>query len=164
MAKAAPKVPAFGAYLRQQRGSRSRERIVRQMAGVNVVRQQSALAKAETEGRVPAVDLLRGLNAVYRIPFEKLVDKVLQELGVTPVKWRVAERDAPEVVRDADEAELLGLFRQIGEQRRRLMVRDMIARLVDDWADGVPQKGSAWMRGKLIEKPLDEPSIPRRKR
>lgn len=159
MAQKAPKVPAFGAYLQQQRGDRSRESIVRQMTHANVQRDQSALAKAETEGRLPAVDLLRGVNLVYKVPFEELVDQVLAELRVTPVRWRIAQSDAAEVVRDDEEAELLRLFRLISESRQRLFVRDMVVRLVEDWSDGVPQKRKR-RRGQFIEESSEQPTVP----
>jgi hypothetical protein len=86
MAKDATLVPAFGAFIKERRGERSLEAVSTQMRAVGIERVNSALYRYEA-GRLPPVDVLRGLSFALRVPFEELVDRLLKELGVVPVKW-----------------------------------------------------------------------------
>lgn len=99
MARPAPRAHRFGAYVKQLRELRdepSLAAVTTQMAAlVGVRRHPSALFKCEEEGRVPGLDLLRGMSAVYRVPIVVLIDKLLDELRVAPINWR-AELDGYE--------------------------------------------------------------------
>lgn len=128
MAKGDPRVPRFARFLRERRGVRSRQAIVNQMASVGVKRGGSALEKIESLGRIPQVHVLRGLAAVYRIPFERLVDQVLEELGVAPVEWERLPSEAAIVAHTKAEQELLRTFRAITDPRDQLFIRDAVKR------------------------------------
>jgi hypothetical protein len=87
MRKEPPRVPAFAAFLREKRGKRSRESVVTQLQSVGVHIRGGTLHRYEDEARLPSIDVLRGLSAVYRVPFEEVVDRVLRELEVKTVPW-----------------------------------------------------------------------------
>src|SRR6266545_5538333 len=86
MSKEAPRVPEFGVYLRRCRGERSLEALSQQMRAIGVDRVNSALFHYEA-GRVPPVDVIRGLSFALRVPFEELIDRVLRELRIAPISW-----------------------------------------------------------------------------
>lgn len=86
MPKDVARVPKFGAFVKRRRGDRSLQAIANQMNAIGVERAQSSLFRYE-EGRIPSVDVLRGLSFALRVPFEDLVDMVLDELGIAAVPW-----------------------------------------------------------------------------
>lgn len=141
------RVPKFAQFIKQRRGKRSLQFVAARLKEVGVRSGSTALFKYEDEGRIPPIDVIRGLAAVYGVAVAEMLDRLFSELGVQGVDWWIdlprhtaealsGSQRGGSVVPASAQARIRELEREISERdhRHKLTVRtmqDVTRRLAD---------------------------------